>query len=827
MPANVETARLPGVISVVYGSALAFGTASAICVSLCVPAWAEAPSEELQAQAPAPRTASFDISAQPLAAALTSFGRQAGLQVVFDAGSVAGKSTAGVSGTMTVELALQRLLSGTGATFRYSSPTSVTITSVGASAMVLDPVQVQGVFPVPSQAMIDNIPPAYAGGQVATGGQLGLLGNRDVMETPFNQTSYTAKKAQDQQAQTIRDVLVDDPSVRIVRPTGNNGAQNMMIRGFTVESMDIAYGGLYGLLPTYAIGVELAERIEVLKGPSAMLNGMAPSGAIGGTINVVPKRAHDEPMNRVTAAYSSAAQVGGAVDVGRRFGPEKELGVRINGAYRAGQTAVMWNAEELGLGTIGIDYRGDGFRLSFDGGYQSQYISGGVGYVSVAAGAPVPGVPDLNNNFILPWANTYAQDLFGALRAEVDVWPGVTLYGAIGAHDNRWASLWSGDPIVTGLNGASTQTPLNNTSYETKWTSEIGLRGEAQTGPAGHSFAISATRYQQVFGFGRGIGTPYASNIYTPNVIARPNITTQSPRKSSTLQLNSFAIADTLSFAEKRVQLTLGARYQQLTGENFDLATGNRTSGYLQDAISPSVALVVRPWKEVSFYGNFIQGLQPGTIVGPTFVNAGQVFPPYQSTQFELGTKIDWGKFTTTLSAFQISQPSAIANAVTNTLTQNGLQRNRGIEFNVFGTPAEGVRLLGGAMFQEAILVSTAGGVNDGWQAAGAPNVQVNLAGEWDTPVVRGLTLDGRIIYTGPQYVGLTNPRLSIPDWVRFDVGARYVIADAKSPTGKPVAIRFNVENLLDTNYWSMVSFNTRLNVGTPRTFRLALTADF
>jgi len=815
------------VLSVVYGSALAFGTASAICVSLCVPAWAQTPTEELQAQAPAPRTASFEISAQPLAAALTTFGRQAGLQVVFDAGAVAGKSTPGVSGTMTVEQALQRLLTGTGATFRYSSPTSVTITTVGSSAMMLDPVQVQGVFPVPSQAKIDNIPPAYAGGQVATGGQLGLLGNRDVMETPFNQTSYTAKKAQDQQAQTIRDVLVDDPSVRIVRPTGNNGAQNMMIRGFTVESMDIAYGGLYGLLPTYAIGVELAERIEVLKGPSAMLNGMSPSGAIGGTINVVPKRAHDEPMNRATAAYSSAAQFGGAVDVGRRFGPEKELGVRLNGAYRAGQTAVMWNAEELGLGTIGIDYRGDGFRLSLDGGYQSQYISGGVGYVSVAAGAPVPGVPDLNNNFILPWTKTYSQDLFGALRAEVDVWPGVTLYGAIGAHDNRWNSLWSGDPIVTGLNGNSTQTPLNNTSYETKWTSEIGLRGEAQTGPVGHTFAVSATRYQQVYGFGRGIGTAYASNIYTPNVVARPNITAQSPRKSSTLQLNSFAVADTLSFAQKRVQLTVGARYQQIMGENFNLANGALTSAYLQDAISPSVALVVRPWKEVSFYGNFIQGLQPGTVVGPTFVNAGQVFPPYQSTQFEFGTKIDWGKFTTTLSAFQISQPSAIANAATNTLTQNGLQRNRGIELNVFGTPTEGVRLLGGAMFQEAILVSTAGGVNDGWQAAGAPNVQVNLAGEWDTPFVRGLTLDGRVIYTGTQYVGLTNPRQSIPDWVRFDVGARYVIADAKSPTGKPVALRFNVENVLDTNYWSMVSSTTRLNVGTPRTFRLALTADF
>lgn len=814
------------------GRSRAFGSKAAIVV--LVPVLTLAPCASQAQVSPEANQLSqsdardFDIPAQELSEAMIVFARQSGLQVSVASNVSRNVRTSPVRGRLRPNSALAQMLAGTGLVYRVSGAMVAVEAPGGPSgALVLDPVQVQGVHSVPSQAMIDNIPPPYAGGQVATGGQLGLLGNRSVMDTPFNQTSYTAKKAQDQQAQTIRDVLIDDPSVRIVRPTGNNGAQNMMIRGFTVESMDIAYGGLYGLLPTYSVGVELADRIEVLKGPSAMLNGMAPSGAIGGTINVVPKRARDEPMNQATAAYSSNAQFGGAVDIGRRFGPEKEVGVRLNGAYRAGQTPVLWNAEESGLGSIGLDYRGDRFRLSADGGYQSQYISGGVGYVSVGPRVPVPGVPDLNGNFILPWTYTTTQDLFGALRAEVDVWPNVTLYGAIGAHDNRWASLWSGDPIVSGLSGNSTQTPLNNTSYESKWTSEIGLRGEARTGPVGHAFALSATRYQQVFGFGRGIGTAYASNIYTPNVIARPNIRTMSPNKSSTLQLNSLAFADTLSVAERRIQLTLGARYQQIAGENFDIASGNRTSGYTQDALSPSVALVVQPWKEVSFYGNFIQGLQPGTVVGPTFANAGQIFPPYKATQFEFGTKIDWGTFTATLGAFQISQPSAVTDFATNTLTQNGLQRNRGIELNMFGTLTESVRLLGGAMFQESILVSTAGGVNDGWQAAGAPNVQANLAGEWDTPFAAGLTLDGRVIYTSSQYVGLTTPRLSIPDWVRFDIGARYALNDVKSPTGKPMVLRFNVENVLDTNYWSMVSFNTRLNVGTPRTFRLALTADF
>ncbi len=770
---------------------------------------------------------SFDIPPQPLSTALVLFGQQSGRQITADGALLRGVSTPGVQGTMTVDEALQRLLGGTGLVFSGTGGATITLQrpGSGSGAMHLDPVQVQAS--VPPQAMIDNIPPPYAGGQVATGSQLGLLGNRDVMDTPFNQTSYTAKKAQDQQAQTIRDVLIDDPSVRIGRPTGNNGAQSFMIRGFNVENSDIAFGGLYGLLPTYAIGVELAERIEVLKGPSVMLNGMPPTGAIGGTVNVVPKRAGSEPLNRITAAYTSNAQFGGAIDVARRFGSDEEIGVRVNGAYRAGQTAIQWTADETALVSIGLDYRGDRFRLSADLGYQFQYLNGGVGYANLLPGVAAPGVPTLSRNFILPWTWTTSRDLFGVIRGEVDVAPGITAYAAMGAHDNRWSSLWSGDPQVNNVNGNATQTPLRNNAYESNWSGEVGVRGDFRTGLIDHSFAVSASRMLQQFGFGRGVGTAYASNIYNPNVVAPPSIVPMSPTKSSALTLSSLGLADTLSMADKRLQLTLGARLQQISSQSYNLTSGLQTATYTQGALSPSVALVVRPWKEVSFYGNFIQGLQQGTVVGPTFANAGEVLPPYKSTQFEIGAKIDWGKFTTTLSAFQISQPSAVTNVAANTLSQNGMQRNRGIELNVFGTPMEGVRLLGGAMFLEAILVNTAGGLNDGWQAAGAPNVQLNLAGEWDTPFAPGLTLDGRMIYTGPQFVGLTTPRVSIPDWVRFDVGARYTFENAKSPTGRPVVLRFNVENVLDTNYWSMVNYTTRLNVGTPRTFKLALTTDF
>lgn len=231
---------------------------AAVAVVVAQASGAEAQERQGPIQVVQATTRAYNIAPQSLDSAVPLFARQSGRQITADAAALQGLATQGVQGTLSFDEALQRLLAGTGLSYRIVSGTTIALQRPGQSdaapsgALQLDPVRVQAS--VPPQAMIDNIPPPYAGGQVATGSQLGLLGNRDVMDTPFNQTSYTAKKAQDQQAQTVRDVLIDDPSVRVGRPTGNNGAQNMMIRGFTVEGMDIAYGGLYGLLPTFAVG---------------------------------------------------------------------------------------------------------------------------------------------------------------------------------------------------------------------------------------------------------------------------------------------------------------------------------------------------------------------------------------------------------------------------------------------------------------------------------------------------------------------------------------------------------------------------------------------
>lgn len=111
-------------------------------------------------------------------------------------------------------------------------------------------------------------------GQVNSGGRVGLLGDKDFMETPFNTISYTEKFTQDRQAQTITDVIsATDPTV-FSNGVAASWSENYSIRGFSSSSSDMTLGGLYGMAPYYRTTPEMFERIEVLKGPSALLNGM-------------------------------------------------------------------------------------------------------------------------------------------------------------------------------------------------------------------------------------------------------------------------------------------------------------------------------------------------------------------------------------------------------------------------------------------------------------------------------------------------------------------------------------------------------------------------
>lgn len=210
----------------------------------------------------------------------------------------------------------------------------------------------------------DQLVPAFLDGQVANGGRLGMLGQQNAMDVPFNIISYTSKLVEDQQAKTIADVVANDAGVQFVQGYGNS-AETFRIRGLKFDGDDMTFGGLSGVLPRQVVDAQMVDRIEIFKGANSLMNGAASSG-VGGMINLEPKHAGDVPQAKVGVDYTSDSQIGTTLDAGRRFGDNDQFGARVNLVHREGETGVPNDRRRTTLLSTGLDYKGDNFRTSLE-----------------------------------------------------------------------------------------------------------------------------------------------------------------------------------------------------------------------------------------------------------------------------------------------------------------------------------------------------------------------------------------------------------------------------------------------------------------------------
>jgi iron complex outermembrane receptor protein len=688
-----------------------------------------------------------------------------------------------------------------------------------------------------ADASASGLPEAYAGGQVARGGRVGFLGNKDFLDTPFNTTSYTQELIKDQQARSVADVLQNDPSVRIARGFGNF-QELYVIRGFPLNSDDLAYNGLYGLLPRQYVATELLERVEVLRGASAFLNGMTPgSSGLGGTINLLPKRATSEPISQATIGWETGGQIYTAADIGRRFGPDDRFGIRVNAARREGGTGVDNENRELGLLSIGVDYRGNTFRVSGDFGYQEQKLSQPRPSVSPGTLA-IPRAPDASSNFTQPWSYSNERDLFGTLRGELDLTDTTTAWAAYGVRFGTENNSLANPTLTNSATGAATVYRFDNAREDFVHTGEIGIRTKLNTGPVKHELSATASLFKQESknAYGTSISTTPSvpavpTNIYSPIIYSQPALLTpvttggdlSNPRTTKMTELTSVAIADTMSILDDRLQLTLGVRNQSVKATGYAYYTSIQNAYYNQSAVTPLYALLYKLTNNLSLYGNYVQGLQQGSTAGSPAVNIGQIFAPYKTKQKEIGAKYDAGKVGMSVALFTISQPNAYIDS-NNVYGLNGEQRNRGAEFSIFGTPTRGLRLLAGVTLLDAKQEKTSGGLTNGKYVIGVPKTQANVGADWDVPGVQGLSLNARAVYTSSQYANVTNTQ-ELPSWTRYDAGLRYTTAIGS----KVVTIRGRVDNLFNKNYWASTggSSSNYLVLGSPRTFTLSAALDF
>lgn len=224
-------------------------------------------TKDAAAQTSATQGRQFNIQPQSLQNALTIFGQQAGIQVSVDAAAARGVSSPGVSGSMSPEAAIARLLAGTGLNYRFTSPTTVLIGSAGAQggnvsadgSTVLETITVRG------QGATTEGTGSYSADESTIGKT-----SESLRETPQSVSVITTQQIRDKGMTTLTDALEAAPGITVT-PDEYYGAGRYFSRGFEITNMRVDSGAV-GVTSAYdaisSTSLAKYDRVEVLRGPA-------------------------------------------------------------------------------------------------------------------------------------------------------------------------------------------------------------------------------------------------------------------------------------------------------------------------------------------------------------------------------------------------------------------------------------------------------------------------------------------------------------------------------------------------------------------------------
>lgn len=662
-------------------------------------------------------------------------------------------------------------------------------------------------------------------GHVIKQANAGLLGNKDILSIPFSVTGYPSEFIADRQSKTLGDIIQNDASVRVTTPSGGI-LDSLMIRGFPIGEGNIgevALNGVYGVAANYQLLSQYIERVEVLKGPGAGLYGMSPNGGVGGVVNVVTKRATAQNITRTTTTWEADNQFGQYADIGRLWlKPDGEMwGVRFNGGGSTGDLRQDNSDKNSALAALALDYAKGGFRASLDLLDQYQRIKSPNRPFSVSSAIDVPSAPDGKSNIAQQGMWLKTRDQGALLHTEYDINDNVTLFANAGGGRTFVARVSEQTPNIFNAQGDVVSTLTHYRFNVNRYTLETGVRSSFTTGLTEHQLTLQMGYYHDRLAVASVSGQKVYSNIYSPLAadVVKPSAPSRVPKTSSS-QLSSLALADTLTVLGGDVDVIPGIRFQRVRADNFS-SDASRASRYDESVLTPLLGLVWRPWKPLSLYASYIEGLSKGDIAPGSAENAGQVMRPYRSRQYEVGVRYDQYGLLSTLSLFRITRPGAAVDS-NNVYGVNSEQRNQGIELSLSGEPVDGVSLLGSLSLIDAELTDSATLEACGNKPVGVAPVQANIGVEYALPVLNGLALNSQITYSGKQYLNQANTQ-SVASWSTVNLGAAY----QTRVYGTPATFRFAVHNVFDRHYWAGVTSYSTLAQGAPRTFLASVTVDF
>lgn len=650
--------------------------------------------------------------------------------------------------------------------------------------------------------------------------EVGPLGKRRMIDTPYSISIVPVNLAENQQLQNVRELFRYIPSVQgeNIRPQ-SRGMQAGVVQNTRMDGLNIA--------ATTDYAIEQFERIEVLNGLAGAFYGPANPA---GTFNYVFKRPTERALSALKFGYASDGNILAHADMSRRAGPGGLVGVRVNLLSQEGRTFANGSNLRRRLASVSGDLRpASGTRIEGNASYYRYAASGFPGTFAFAAGVPFPASLDPRQaGYGYEWAGDNNVTKIASGRLFQDIGPGWQFTAGILAMSNERASTVPTLTITNNAGAYRATTATTTFSLDRVLSNNAALRGTLDVAGLRNDLFVGTT------GFTWRRYTPLRTGAITlgTGILADPAIFREPPLpdfkdrfRAQTTRQQSVSVGDTIAF-DDHVSLQLAASHSWIRARSINRA-GFATSHYSGEGISPAASLIVKPTSRMTGYLTYASNLQQGDAPPAAAANAGEALAPFRSRQWEAGYKVDLDRIKLTLAFYEIRRPYAYVGA-DNVFAVRGRQRNRGAELTINGRIGDDLNLFGGIALMDPRLRDTGSALTSDKQILGLARRTLNLLAEYRLPVLPAITLTGDVQNVARRPANFSNTDF-VGGYTLLDLGLRYQ-ADLG---GQPFAVRLAVNNLFDERYWANIAptgqngyngvDNGTGTLGTPRNLRLTM----
>jgi catecholate siderophore receptor len=636
-------------------------------------------------------------------------------------------------------------------------------------------------------------------------------------DVPQSITVVTNEQIQDQMMTSIGDVVRYVPGVTASQ--GENNRDQLVIRGNST-SADFFLDGVRDDVQYYRDVYNL-DRVEALKGPNAMIFGR---GGAGGVINRVTKEAGPTPLREITIDGGSYGDKRFTVDLDQPV--NDKFACRVNGMYEnSGNFRDYVNLERYGIDpTITINpSKNTRITLGYENFRDNRGSDRGIpSFQGLPLDVPV------NTFFGNPNLNTVrALVNIGTATIEHQITAALTIRNRtlIGDYDRGYQNFVPG-----AVNAAGTQDSLsayNNATQRRNIFNQTELTYIAPTGRLKHTLLAGVEVGRQLTNNFRNTG--YFNNTDTTLLVPLSNTVIGTPttfRQGATdadnhprTNIGASYLQDQIELSS-HVQLIAGLRF-----DHFDLQYHNNRTGEnirrIDNLVSPRLGLVYKPIAPVSIYASYSVSFLPSS--GDQFsslTTVTQQVKPERFNNYEAGVKWDFVRFLSlTTAVYRLDRTntrSTDPNDPTR-IVQTGSQRTNGYEIGLTGSVTRAWKIAGGYAYQDAFVNRATTAARAGAQVGQVPHNTFSL---WNSyQIIRRLGAGLGILNRSDMFAAIDDT-VVLRGYTRADAAVYYSLTEH-------LRVQANVENVFDKKYYLNADNNNNISPGSPRAFRIGLTARF